>query len=120
MDSIAMSELKSELSQFNGTEQYWKGDFTLNYTDGIKALWEKAGCYWLVTDISILVKSRFRDIPFQSSTLRVHQSKDAVLTMQEDTGKPYLYKKKYEWVDFPVGEFNIWVIDQVMILPSEY
>jgi hypothetical protein len=114
-----MGELKSQLVGFTGTSQYWKGSLTLDYTDGIKSLHEIAKCYWLIQDISIVSKMKFKNAPFQVWAIDVKNGKGE-LTMKEDTGRPVLYRQKYSYTDFPEGRFEIWVIDGVMILPSEY
>jgi hypothetical protein len=119
-DSPEMSKLKHELSGYIGTEQYWKGAFTLEYTDGVKGLIELANCYWLITDLSIVSKMKFKNIPFQVWTLTVKDDHTAVLKMQEDTGAPVKYRQEYGYTDFPVGVFKLWVTGGVLILPSEY
>ena len=119
VDSPEMLALKRELAGHSGTSQYWKGALTLDYTDGVKNLHETAKCYWLIQDISIVSKMKFRNVPFQVWELRV---KDMVgeLTMKGDSGKPVKYRQRYSYTDFPEGTFELWVIDGVMILPSEY
>jgi len=119
-DSPEMVDLKSNLAHFNGTEQYYKGSFTLNYTDGVKAFHELAKAYWLITDLSMASKMKFNRIPFQVWKLTVNKDHKAVLTMQEDSGAPILYKQYYDYTDMPVGTFELWVESGVLILPSEH
>jgi hypothetical protein len=115
-----MNELKAKLSQFYGTQEYHHNGMTLLYTDGVKALIEEAQCFWLISDISIVVKMKFKGIPFQVWNITVNPSHRGMVTMREFSGAPVLYKHNYHFTDFPVGSFDLWVIDGVIILPSEY
>ena len=118
-NSAKLSQILSSLSQFTGTAQYHKGMMTVNYTDGIKHLIKLAECNWLVEDISIVSKMRFQHIPFQIWTLQV-QDGEGILTMKEDTNEPVLYRQEYSYTDFPEGTLKLYLIDGVMLLPSEY
>ncbi|MCB8789014.1 DUF6876 family protein [Planktothrix agardhii] len=46
---LTAEQLKTELSQFNGTENYYKHSLGFSYTDGINFLAENAECYWLLS-----------------------------------------------------------------------
>lgn len=112
-----MQQLDQELQGYSGTEQYHKY-YKCFLTDGVKAMADKAGAFWLL-DIIMSYQVKHGDKPFQVWTLKV---KDMVglVTMQEDTGEPALVKQKIEYTDFPEGEFKLYCIDRVILLPSEY
>jgi len=118
-DSKELINILFELAQCIGTQQYHKGQLTLKYTDGIKELIDLAKCYWLIQDISIVSSMDFNDLEFQ---IWILQSQDgrAVLTMKEDTNEPVKYRQEYPLTDFPEGTMKIYVVDNVMLLPSEY
>ena len=106
-----------ELNQFRGTEHYYQHwTKILVFTDGIHYLAEKAGAYWLIDAIA----SYRRKEPFQVWMLKVKEDKSAVLTMQEDTGQPVKVRQVIPFTDFPLDEIKLWLIDGVLILPSEY
>lgn len=111
--------LKEELNNFTGTEHHfahWSG--MLKYTDGITYLQQEGGCYWLIDAIASY-QLNWQTVPFQVWTLKAKDSK-GILTMKEDTGMPELVKQEIPYTDFPMEEVQVWVIDGVCILPSEY
>ena len=106
-----------DLSQFIGTENYyrhWTGHGV--YTDGVKYLAEKAGAYWLID----AVLSYRRREPFQLWTLKKDDDNTAVLTMQEDSGEPTKVSQEIPFTDFPLDQIKLYLIDGVILLPSEY
>ena len=121
-EKITMDELSRELSQYNCTDNYYRCNFSpVKYTDGVKMLAELAGAYWLIDAIV----SYKRQEPFQVWTLDVMLAEDnryhkCVLTMKEDSDCPVLVTQKIEYTDFPIGTITLWLIDGVLILPSEY
>ena len=108
-------ELIANLANFTGTEHYYQHFPGCKYTDGVKYLAETAGCYWL---LDVIFSYRRKD-PFQIWTLVV-KDKKAVVTMKEDSDTPVLIKQEIEYTDFPLDEISLWLIDGVLILPSEY
>jgi hypothetical protein len=120
---IAASDLRSSLSHFTGTSRYIRDPFTgLMHTDGIEHLAERAEAYWLLSDISAVFQHhpKVKEIPFQLWTLAVDEENKAVLTCQEDCDMPVIYEQKYEYTDFPAGTWKMYLIDGVLMVPSEY
>ncbi len=103
------------LSQFIGTTQYYKNSLGLRYTDGVQAMAEVGGAYWLIDAIA----SYRRREPFQVWKLTVKDGKGA-LTMQEDSDQPVIVKQKIPYTDFPLDEITLFLIDGVLLLTSEY
>jgi len=112
-----MSTLEQELHEFIGTEHYyrhWLNRFV--YTDGVKYLAERAGAFWLIDAIA----SYGRKEPFQLWELAKHENKTATLTMKEDSDRPVLVRQTIKWTDFPLDSIKLYLIDGVLLLPSEY
>jgi hypothetical protein len=121
------AELKSELAQFTGTEQYFRHGLVRNvvYTDGVKHFAEKAGAYWLLdilaTELPAFVKKH--EIIFVTAT-----AKDGKATLEavRDTGQKTLWTKKIDFTDLPDGEWPLWFAvggpggTLVIMIPSEY
>lgn len=110
------------MSGFTGTEAYHRITVVpLKVTDGIKAVADKAQAYWLFDAIaSYQVEKKVRDVPFQLWMLRVAGDKRAILTMQEDMNKKNIVEQKIKYTDFPYGDWKFYLIDGVLLLPSEY
>ena len=52
--------------------------------------------------------------------LTVDENNTAVLTCREDCDTPALYEQRYEYTDFPVGTWKMYLINGVLMVPSEY
>lgn len=111
---------EQDLSQFTGTEHYYKFWCGVCITDGVKFLTEKGLC-WLMTDIcSYWTDKKIREIPFQVWTLKVESNKKAELTMQEDSDTPVIIRQNYDFTDCPLKEIKLYLIDGILLLSSEY
>ncbi|MCO6490872.1 MAG: hypothetical protein J5I98_20810 [Phaeodactylibacter sp.] len=117
-----IGKLKAELIQFTGTEYYYFNPLfrQFRYTDGVKFLAERAGAYWLLDYIfSNQSHKSLRGQGFQVWKIRVKQDDSATITV-EDGNNNVLKRFRLEYTDFPLEEFDLWLIDKVLILPSEY
>lgn len=114
---LSRSEIRAGLAQCIGTEQYWTNRLLcFRYTDGVKFLWEACDAYWLL----IAISSYRRKEPFQFWELKVNADHMATLTMKEDDGQPTLVEQHIKYTDFPLDEIALYLIDGVLLLPSEY
>lgn len=112
--------MHNDLSQFTGTEHYYKHWLGCMFTDGVKYLAEKAKAYWLIDAVmSYETKKTRQAYPFQIWDLKVKDG-SAVLTMKEDTDQPVKISQKIGVTDFPLDEIKLYFIDNVLLLPSEY
>ena len=120
MEEKTKEEKISELVYFTGTEQYYKGWLGVKWTDGVYYVYlDIAG--WLITDIcSYMVEEKIKNISFQVWTIKVDDDKAAVLTMTDGNENEYA-RQEYTHVDLPAGtELKFYIIDNIMLLPSEY
>ncbi len=112
-------DLEAELAQFHGTQGYYKNFTGLLYTDGIKYLADHAECYWLI-DLVGSYQPQLRDVPFQLWRIDVRDDKSALVTMIEDTGQPVKVRQEISFTDFPLSDFELFCIDNILLLKSEY
>lgn len=114
--------LKEEnLMQFTGTEKYYSY-FNLKLTDGVKYLADKGECWWLL-DVILSYQPEYYQVPFQLWELNIDKEEDkraAVITMREDSNTKALVTQKIPYTDFPLDYLKLYVIDRVILLPSEY
>jgi len=114
------NDLEKELRSFIGTEQYYKHQLGVMYTDGVQFLAEKAGAYWLIDAIaSYQTKRIVFEYPFQIWTLTVNNNQ-AALEMKGDSGFPVAIRQHIKFTDFPLDEIKLYLIDGILLLPSEY
>ena len=111
--------LEEELAQFHGTQHYYRNFTGLLFSDGVKYLADKAGCYWLI-DLIGSHQPKVKEVGFQLWELEVVEELAAVVTMREDTGELVLVRQNIPYTDFPLREFSFYCIDNVMLLKSEY
>lgn len=124
---MPLIKTEQDLNQFTGTEHYYKHPlFGFNYTDGVKYMAEKAGAYWLLDAIGSYQMGKIRAVPFQIWRLEKADNalfpikNGAILTMKEDCDMPVLIKQEIEYTDFPLESIELWLIDGVLLLKSEY
>lgn len=109
----------SELGNFTGTENYYRHWLKFNYTDGVRFLAQEVECYWLLDAIGSY-QYKVKNIPFQIWTLKVNEDKTAVLEMKEDSGQPVIIRQEIQYTDFPLEGIELYFIDGVLLLTSEY
>lgn len=111
-----------ELNGFTGTEQYYK-DPTMDsfvYTDGVKHVFDTYECRWLGVEISMAyVRKDMREESFITCELFVNEDSSATITFT-DGNNEVLYVKEIEWTDFPLKGICLWLVNSVLILPTEY
>ncbi len=112
-----------DLNQFTGTSRYhtispFKG-FPVA-TDGVIALAKEADCFGLLDAIgSYQGNNKKLDPEFQVWKLKVNPNDNsAVLRGYND--QTLAVEQKITYTDFPLNEIKLYVINNVILLPSEY
>lgn len=115
-----------DLRQFTGTENYYRYSLVKGfvYTDGVRYLAQEGGAYWLLDKIFTLqidppLKAYRETDRFQVWKLKVNQDKTANLSCENGNGTELLNVWLY-YTDFPLPEIDLYLIDNVLLLPSEY
>jgi hypothetical protein len=115
-------ELKALLRNYYCTENYHYNPMyrKLRYTDGVKAFAEHAGggAYWFLDIIGTEFLSK-ADPRFCVISLIVTDDSWKI-EMQADSDMPLLYSREGDFTDCPEGVWKFYLIDNVMLLPSEY
>ena len=110
------------LAQANGTDNYHKFSPFPGYpiaTDGVIAIAEAAGCYWLLDVVGSYQSDKRLDPSFQVWNLSVNiETNEWKLEGFNDT--ELIITQKGEYTDFPLEKFTLWVSNGVILLPSEY
>ena len=123
---------EESLSYFYGTENYYRHALNKNllYTDGVQYVAEEGKAYWLI-DIVASVTSCFvvDSDDFTTWTLTKDKEKaynkeldtqcDAVVICDDGNGKE-LYKQYKEYTEFPLDNLEMFLIQGVLMLASEY
>jgi hypothetical protein len=123
MQQIETADLLNQLSQFTGTEKYYRISPKAVLTDGAKFLADTAGCYWLMD----LYASHLAliDPDAESFTcLKLTKRGLGADIVIEDGNTQELAKQYVEYTDFQLDTFmfyGIWSGEfWVLMLTSEY
>ncbi len=122
-ESKKLSLKFEDLDQFTGTENYYKHWLKGLYTDGVAFMAEKGGAFWLIDAVFSYRKKE----PFQIWELKKTEFTEpqeegpmAILTMKTDTNEPEIVQQEILYTDFPLDYIKLYLIDGVLLLPSEY
>lgn len=113
------NEVLEETKQFYGTEQYHKFNVLshLVITDGVKYIAEKYKVFWLL-DLIASYQKKLQKERMQVWTLKVEDDKGIAICT--DGNNNQLIKQKIPFTDCEAEEFTIWVMNNIILLPSEY
>jgi hypothetical protein len=130
------ARLASDLAEvYTGTEHIYHLPNlrpALTYTDGIRALANEAGCYWLLETIvmqaieqpkfaSGLWVVRMTSRPDSSGLVEIGFDIRASGKMINENGEPGAdYSEEIPFTDFPEGVFEFYIENGTMLLKSEY
>jgi hypothetical protein len=115
------AEIRDALRCATGTSQYHKWSFipgAPKATDGVVALAEDAEAWWLLDAIVSHQGNPGLDPAFQVWTLVV--APDNTATLQGCNDVTPVVTQEIEYTDFPLFSIELYVINGVILLPSEY
>lgn len=90
------------------------------YTEGVKYLAERTGCYWLINTIALLQARALRDAwlrEFQLWELYVKAGR-GILTCSRDH-EDEAFRLEFKLTNFPLDYVRLYVRSAVLLLPNE-
>jgi len=115
-------EIIKNMENATGTERYHMYSAMPGYpvaTDGAYCLAKDAECFWLLDLIGRYQSNKKLDRDFQVWELEVNQEHETgVLRGYNDTEQ--VIEHELEYTDFPLDKVTLWLMDGVILLPSEY
>lgn len=112
----------SNLSQFTGTEQYYRLSPSVVLTDGTNYLADVAGAYWLMDAVASYLSQFTGREDFVVAELKVKKSRGE-LTLDNGNGL-ILDRQVIPYTDFPLAAITLYGCWSgefwVLMLPSEY
>lgn len=118
------STTKLDLSQFYGTENYYRTNpifaKDMVHTDGVKYFADNAGngAYWFLDIIATEVFPLLKKEPFMAINLLVEDGKAKIAV--EDGDLKTLLAKQIDYTNCPDGLYEFFLTDNVLMLTSEY
>jgi len=119
LSSMDIENIEQNLRQFTGTTQYYRGFLGTLMTDGVKYLCDQCSCYWLV-DLIGSYQGQLNNVGFQIWKVEVYGDQTARVTCKEDSDSEVLVEQWIDYTDFPLAEYELWKIDDVILLKNEY
>ncbi len=115
-------EILAILAQASGTTVYHRYSKLESFpiiTDGVYFLANAAGCYWLLDVIGSYQRNKRLDRHFQVWTLTVNlEAQSGVVRGYNDN--VLIITQEIPYTDFPLSEIKLYLMDGVLLLPSEY
>ncbi len=116
------NEFKSLLAGFAGSENHYlhrlPDGMTMKLTDGCQMTKEYTGASWLF-DIILSWQFKLRKFTFQVWKL-TRQGDGSWFIQCLDGNDHVLGCQEIHYSEFPLDQFEVWLIDGVCLLPSEY
>ena len=116
-----MTNANDHYGQQNGTEHIYScRPFPITYTDGVKDLVENSEAYWLIDlIISHQAHKKVNCQPFQ--VWKLERAKGNAFTIIATDGNDNrILCQVVPYSDFPFDTATIWLVDDTLLLPSEY
>ena len=110
-----------DLSQFYGTENYYKTFVfspNLKHTDGVQYFADQAGAFWFLDIVATEIYPFSDKYPFMTIYLTVKNGKAEIIVQDGDISR--VMQKQIEFTDCPDGVYSFFLVDDVLMLCSEY
>lgn len=128
--AIIKKSANTQLAGFSGTEQYYTHPILndIVYTDGVRELFQSWECYWLL-DAIVSHQPSMRGVEFQTWELeRVfkkvgddnYKPTNKFTLKGTDGNKKVIVQQDIDFSDFKDDEVRLFLVDNVLLLPSEY
>lgn len=118
----SQKEIHDIIQNATGTECYHKFSQVPNapvITDGVLALAEAAGCYWFLDVIASYQSDKKLDKDFQVWELNVN-IKESSAIVQGFNDTTLIITQEILHTDFPIEQIQLFLMDGIILLPSEY
>lgn len=115
-------EVQDIINHATGTTQYHRFSTLPCFpiiTDGVLAVAKSAECFWLLDVIGSYQHDPKLDKEFQVWKLEVNKDNDSgVVHGYNDT--TLIITQNIPYTDFPLDKITLYLIDKIILLPSEY
>lgn len=113
-------DLQHELNQFTGTESWHRHPINRNLllTDGAKFFMDCAEAWWFSDIVATELAPLQGKEPFMMIVL--HSFDNKALLFADDGNGRKIWQRNVEYTDCPEGVWKFYLVDNVLLLPSEY
>jgi hypothetical protein len=114
---------KADLRQFTGSENWYRHALVRSvlFTDGAKYVADSAGAYWLLDEIAFAQKGEPAVTAEEFQLWKLTVKPDATGTLVcEDGNSHAVFTKELDYTDFPAEGVELYFVNNVIHLPTEY
>lgn len=120
---LSYEDLSSNLDRFIGSMEFYKVGLTpIVATEGVKYFADSCQCYWLLDILCYGLFKLHQELGYLFIDIEVNKRHTVHITVRQDEGMPVVFEKKQRDICelIPVGTYRIWLMDNTLLLPSEY
>lgn len=121
MTPAELQQFKTQMAHYIGSDVIYRHSLSRGtYTEGVRFVAQELGAYWLLDYIfSVQFTKEVVTQSFQVWKLKRVEESSAILTLEDGNGNQV---QRYEiaYTDFPLDEMSFWLINNILLLPSEY
>jgi len=120
METLTKKTLISELTNFVGTKYWYQHpqNNAMTFTDGVKYFAERAQSYWLLGVIVTEYFPMLKDHPLLVIT--AESQREHCVIFVTDGNENQLQSKHIPYTTLIEGQWKFYLMDNVLLLPSEY
>jgi hypothetical protein len=90
----------------------------LKHTDGVQYFADQAGAFWFLDIVATEIYPFSDKYPFMTIYLTVRDGKAEIIVQDGDLSR--LWQRQIEFTDCPDGVYSFFLVDDVLMLCSEY
>lgn len=122
-EKLSYEEFTNNLDQFIGSMNFYPVAFShVIFTDGIRYFAETCECFWLLDLIVYNLERLHRQLGALFIDIEVNKRHTVHITVREDKDMPIVFEKKQRDICkvIPVGTYRFYLMNNTLLLPSEY
>ena len=122
-EKLSYQDFTNNLEQHIGSMEFYRlGLMPIVATEGIKYFADTCECYWLLDLITINLYRLHQQLGYLFIDIEVNKRHTVTITARQDSGMPIVFQKKQRDLCgiIPVGSYRMWLMNNTLLLPSEY
>lgn len=122
-EKLSYEDFTSNLEQHIGSMRFYKIGLTpIIATEGIRYFADTCECYWLFDEICIGLYRLHQQLGWLFIDIEVNKRHTVHITVRQDRDEPIVFEKKIgdKCKIIPIGSYRIYLMDNTLLLPSEY
>jgi len=121
MTPLEITEFETFVAHYTGSDVVYRHTLSRGtYTEGVRYVVQELKAFWLLDYIfSVQFTKEVIAQKFQVWKLIKGENNEATLIL-EDGNSHEVARYQIEFTDFPLKQITLWLLDNVLLLPSEY